>query len=139
MSVLKAQFTNSTLITFIIFLALKLLMAKKCKKQFEKTGTNTYKCPQCTTEYGECDFSYVLKMNLQDDIGELLKEIAFEGPANTLLGVGDFLLLLVEPNVANDVLDKVVNCQFLIQLSITMKHFFGQVLQSIVITTFKAI
>lgn len=119
----------------------QLVDGKKCKKKVEKIGTNSYKCHRCPSECGECDFSYVLKMNIQDVIGELLKETTFEGPANTLGGVGvkDLLLLLVEPDVAHDVLDNVVNCQFLIQFSITMKCLFGKDLQSIVITVFKSI
>lgn len=76
---------------------------------------NTFQYPKCLDEFNECDFNYVLKMNIQDDIGELGKFLAFEGPANALLGVTtkDLQLLLTEPDVAQDIFVKVINYEFL--------------------------
>ncbi|XP_057840438.1 replication protein A 70 kDa DNA-binding subunit A-like [Cryptomeria japonica] len=112
---------------------------KKCKKKVVQSSPNTFQCPKCSTDLSECDFSYMLKMDLQDETGELLKVTAFEGPSNTLLGVPakDFQLLLAEPNAVEPILSNVIDCKFFFDLNIKMVPFAGQETQSIVITAIK--
>jgi len=52
---------------------------KKCKKKVVKIVSDDFHYPKCCANFLECDYNYVLKMDLEDDTGELLKVTAFEG------------------------------------------------------------
>lgn len=59
---------------------------KKCKKKVIQTSPNTFRCPKCSIDIFECDFCYLLKIDLQDETGELIKVTKFEGPTNAFVG-----------------------------------------------------
>ncbi|XP_059073512.1 replication protein A 70 kDa DNA-binding subunit E-like [Cryptomeria japonica] len=133
----KATITKLHLDNFYYLSCPQVVNKKKCKKKVVQSSPNTFQCPKCSTDLSECDFSYMLKMDLQDETGELLKVTAFEGPSNTLLGVPaeDFQLLLAEPNAVEP--SNVIDCKFFFDLNIKMVPFAGQETQSIVITAIK--
>ncbi|XP_059071827.1 replication protein A 70 kDa DNA-binding subunit E-like [Cryptomeria japonica] len=135
----KATITKFHLDNFYYLSCPQVVDKKKCKKKVVQSSANTFQCPKCSTDLSECDFSYMLKMDLQDETGELLKVTAFEGPSNTLSGVGaeDFQLLLAKPDAVEPILSNVIDCQFLFDLNIKMVPFDGHETQSIVITAIK--
>ena len=49
----------------------------KCKKKVIKKVPNDFRCPQYCVDILECHFNYKLKMDLEDDIGKLVKVVVF--------------------------------------------------------------
>lgn len=138
---IKASISKLHLDNFYYLSCPLLVNNKKCKKKVLQTSPTTFRCPKCSTDLLECDFSYVLKMDLKDASGELLQVTAFEGPANSIMGVfaEDFQLLIAEHETAKDILDHIVGSQLFFDLTIKMIPFDGQKMQSIVITAIKLI
>ena len=56
------------------------------KKNSHKVG-NIWHCGKCDGEFLECDYRYILKVDLEDIIGHLHGVVAFNDVANQLMGI----------------------------------------------------
>ena len=74
-----------------------------------RTTTNNWHCPKCNVDIYECDCKYLLKIDLQDHIEELLSFVSFEDVASTIIGINakDVHLLLLEPNTIKEIISNI--------------------------------
>ena len=56
------------------------------KKIAEKVG-DIWHCGQCDGEFAECDYRYILKVELEDVTGYLHGVITFDDDTNQLMGI----------------------------------------------------
>ena len=62
-------------------------------------------CAKCDGEFLECDYRYILKVDLEDVTGYLHGVIAFDDAANQLMGISakDLCLLSTETTSLNEI------------------------------------
>ena len=96
------------------------------KKNSHKFG-NIWHCGKCDGDFLECDYRYILKVDLEYITGHLHGVVAFNDGANQLMGISakDLCLLSTEATSIVEISQKICNKQFLLTLSVRTKSFCG--------------
>ena len=84
-------------------------------------------CNKCDGDFPECDYRYVLKLEMHDHTGLLQNVTAFNDAATKLLGITakDLFLLSAEPIAIHEICSKVSCRHFLFTLSVKTDCFNG--------------
>ena len=87
------------------------------EKNSHKVG-NIWYCGKCDGEFLECDYQYMLKVDLEDITGHLHGVVDFDDAANQLMGISmkDLCLLSTEAASIVEIGKKIYNKQFLLTL-----------------------
>ena len=101
------------------------IIGKQCMKKIIPTTTNIWHCPKCNVDIVDCDYRYLLKIDLQDHTGEILSSIAFEDVASSLMGITstDLHLMSLESDAIEEIVSKVQFTQHLFTLSAKQETF----------------
>ena len=85
----------------------------------DKVG-NSWHCGKCDGEFPECDYRYILKVDLEDVTGYLHGVIAFDDAANQLMGISAKYMFLLSTESASivEIVQRICNKQFLLTLSV---------------------
>ena len=90
----------------IHFLACPLFVdGIQCMKKESHKFSNIWDCAKCDGEFPECDYRYILKLDLQCVTGKLYGVIAFDDDANQLMRVAAkyLCLLMDEPTSLSEI------------------------------------
>ena len=76
-------------------------------------------------EVTDCDYRYLLKIDIQDHTGQFLSIVSFEDTASTILGVNakDFYLLSEDPDVIKEIVSKSLWTDHIFTLSVKTETF----------------
>ena len=96
------------------------------KKIAHKVG-DIWHCGRCDGEFLDCEYRYILKVDLEDVTGYLNGFIAFDDAANQLMGiyVKDLCLLSTEATSIVEIGQKICNKQLVLTLLVRTKTFCG--------------
>eukprot|EP00253_Pinus_taeda_P005195 PITA_05195 len=96
---LKGTITKIGMDSFYYISCQSLVGRKKCMKKLIPQNTGLWFCPKCNAKVRDCDYRYLLKIDIQDDTGELASTVAFEDAGSSILGnnAKDFYLLSSDP------------------------------------------
>ena len=99
----------------------------QCMKNISHKVGNIWHCGKCDREFLECDYRYILKVDLEDIIGHLHGVIGFDDVANQLMGISakDLCLLSTEATSIVEISQKICNKQFLLTLSVRAETLCG--------------
>ena len=92
----------------------------QCMKNIADKVGDIWNCGKCDGEFPECDYRYILKVNLEYVTGYLHGVIAFDDPANQLMGISakDQCLLSTESTSIVEIVQRICKKQLLITLSV---------------------
>lgn len=110
------------------FLAFPLnIYGTQCMKKAIQQSDNMWHCTKCKSTFLECDYHYVIRLQLHDHTGNLENYVAFDDDATELLGISakDLHLLSSEPKTIHNIIVKVKCCHFLFIVSIRTDTFNG--------------
>ena len=73
----------------------------------------------------ECDYRYILKVDLEDVTGSIHGVIAFDDDANQLMGISakDMCLLSTETTSLDEIVQRICNKKLLLTLSVKTETF----------------
>ena len=96
------------------------------KKIGQKVG-DIWCCAKCDVEFLECDYRYILKVNLEDVTGSIHGVIAFDDVANQLMGIStkDLCLLSTETTSLDEIVQRICNKKLVLTLSVKTETFYG--------------
>ena len=96
------------------------------KKIVEKVGDICH-CGKCDGEFAECDYQYILKVDLEDVTGNIHGVITFDDVSNQLMGIStkDLCLLATESTSIAEIVQRICKKQLLLTLSIRTETFSG--------------
>ena len=96
------------------------------KKNSDKFG-NIWHCGKCDGEFLECDYQYILKVELEYVTRYLHGVIAFDDATNQLMGISskDTCLLSTESTSIVEIVQRICNKQLLLTLSVRTGTFYG--------------
>ena len=82
-------------------------------------------CGKCDGEFLECDYRYILKVELKDVTGNLHGVITFDDAANQLMGISakDLCLLTTESTSIAEIVQRIYKKQLLLTISIRTETF----------------
>ena len=82
-------------------------------------------CPKCNTEVTDCDYKYILKIDIEDHTGELASTVAFEDMGSTILGINakDFYLLSSNLDLIREIVSKALWMDHTFTLSVKTETF----------------
>ena len=89
------------------------------KKIAEKVG-DIWHCGKCDGEFAECDYRYILKVDLEDVTGNIHGVIAFDDFANQLMGISAkyLCLLATESTSIAEIVQRICKKQLILTLLI---------------------
>ena len=92
----------------------------------DKVG-DIWHCGKCDGEFPECDYRYILKVELEDGTVYLHGVIAFDDVANQLMGIStkDQCLLSSESTSIVEIVKRICKKQLLLTLSVRIETFYG--------------
>ena len=95
------------------------------KKIGQKVG-DIWCCAKCDVEFLECDYRYILKVDLEDVTGSIHGVIAFDDAANQLMGISAkyICLLSTETTSLDEIVQRIYNKKLLLSLSIKIETFY---------------
>ncbi|KAK4396864.1 Replication protein A DNA-binding subunit A [Sesamum angolense] len=113
---------------------------RQCNKKVTKSGNSRWLCDRCTQEFEECDYRYLLQVQVQDHTG-LTWVTAFQETGEEILGCSAKDLYLLKYETENDVkfTEIIRNClftEFLLRLKIKEEIYGDE--QRVKITVVKA-
>ena len=81
---------------------------------------------KCDGEFAECDYRYILKVDLEDVTGNLHGVITFDDAANQLMGIlAKYLFLLASESTSiAEIVQRIYKKQLLLTLSIRIETFY---------------
>ena len=84
-------------------------------------------CGKCDGEVVECDYRYILKVDLKDVTGNIHGVIAFDDAASQLMGISakDLCLLSTELASIVEIVQRIYKKQLLLIVSVRTKTFCG--------------
>ncbi|KAL0410436.1 UNVERIFIED_CONTAM: Replication protein A DNA-binding subunit A [Sesamum latifolium] len=113
---------------------------RQCNKKVTKSGNSRWLCDRCNQEFEECDYRYLLQVQVQDHTG-LTWVTAFQETGEEILGCSAKDLYLLKYEAENDVkfTETIRNClftEFLLRLKIKEEIYGDE--QRVKITVVKA-
>ncbi|KAK4415741.1 Replication protein A DNA-binding subunit A [Sesamum alatum] len=113
---------------------------RQCNKKVTKSGNSRWLCDRCNQEFEECDYRYLLQVQVQDHTG-LTWVTAFQETGEEILGCPAKDLYLLNYEAENDVkfIEIIRNClftEFLLRLKIKEEIYGDE--QRVKITVVKA-
>ncbi|KAL0308443.1 UNVERIFIED_CONTAM: Replication protein A DNA-binding subunit A [Sesamum radiatum] len=113
---------------------------RQCNKKVTKSGNSRWLCDRCNQEFEECDYRYLLQVQVQDHTG-LTWVTAFQETGEEILGCSAKDLYLLKYETENDVkfTEIIRNClftEFLLRLKIKEEIYGDE--QRVKITVVKA-
>ena len=89
------------------------------KKIADKVG-DIWHCGKCDGDFVECDYRYILKVDLEDITGNIHGVIDFDDDAKQLMGISskDPCLLATESTSIAEIVQRICKKQLLLTLSI---------------------
>ena len=122
-----ATITNVDMNEFHLLACPLFVDSIQCMKKNSHKVDNIWHCGKCDGEFLECDYQYILKVDLEDITGHLHGFIYFDDAANQIMGiyVKDICLLLTEATSIVEIAQKIYNKQFLFTLSVRIETFCG--------------
>ena len=80
---------------------------------------------KCDREFPECDYRYILKVDLKDVTGNIHGVISFDDAANQLMGISakDLCLISTELTLISEIVNRICKKQLLLTLSIRTDTF----------------
>ena len=96
------------------------------KKIVNKVG-DIWHCGKCDGEFIECDYRYILKVDLEDLTRNIHGVIAFDNVANQLMGISAkyMCLLATESTSIVEIVQRICKKQLLLTLSVRTEMFCG--------------
>ena len=110
------------------FLACPLFVDEiQCMKNIAQKVGDIWHCAKCDGEFLECDYRYILKVDLEDVTGSIHGVIAFDDAANQLMGISakDLCLLSTETTSLDEIVQRICNKKLLLTMSIKTETFCG--------------
>ena len=122
---LKGTITKIGMDSFYYISFPSLIGGKKCMKKLIPQNTGMWFCPKCNAEVRDCDYRYLLKIDIQDHTGELASTVAFEDAGSTILGnnAKDFYLLSSDPELIKEIVSRALWTDHIFTLSVKTKTF----------------
>ena len=80
----------SEMLTWMTFISLHVLFffyGIQCMKKITEKVEDICHCGKCDGEFAECDYWYILKVDLEDVTGNIHGVITFDDDANQLMGI----------------------------------------------------
>ena len=92
----------------------------QCIKNIAEKVGDIWHCGKCDGDFFECDYWYILKVDLEDITGYLHGVRYFDDAANQLMGISTRDLCLLSTDVASivEIVQKICNKQLVLTLSI---------------------
>ena len=122
---LEATITNVNIDDFY-FLAYPLFVdGIQCMKKIAQKVGDIWHCAKCDGEFLECDYRYILKVDLEDVTGSIHGVIAFDDAANQRMGISakDLCLLSTETTSLDEIVQRICNKKLLLTLSVRTETF----------------
>ena len=96
------------------------------KKIAQKVG-DIWHCAKCDGEFLECDYRYILKVDLEDVTRSIHGVIAFDDAANQLMGIfAKYMCLLsTETTLLDEIVHRICNKKILLTMSVKTETFCG--------------
>ena len=96
------------------------------EKYFPQSWKHLAYC-KCDGDYLECDYRYILKVDLEDITGQLHGVTTFDDAAKKLMGISAkyLCLLSTEPKSIVEIAQKIYNKQFIFTLSVRIETLCG--------------
>eukprot|EP00253_Pinus_taeda_P024392 PITA_24392 len=122
---LKGTITKIGMDSFYYISCPSLVGRKKCMKKLIPQNTGLWLCPKCNAEVRDCDYRYLLKIDIQDHTGELASTVAFEDEGSTILGnnAKDFYLLSSDPELIKEIVSRALWTDHIFTLSVKIETF----------------
>jgi len=122
---LKGTITKIGMDSFYYISFLSIIGGKKCLKKLIPKNTGMWFRPKCNTEVSDCDYRYLLKIDIQDHTSELASTIAFKYAGSTILGNNskDFYLLSSNPELVKEIISKALWIDHIFTLSVKTETF----------------
>ncbi|KZV31988.1 replication protein A 70 kDa DNA-binding subunit A-like [Dorcoceras hygrometricum] len=113
---------------------------RQCNKKVTKSGNSRWLCDRCNQEFEECDYRYLLQVQVQDHTG-LTWVMAFQEAAEEILGCSAKELYMMKYEIEDELkfLEIIRNClftEFLLKLKIKEEIYGDE--QKVKITVVKA-
>ncbi|GER56932.1 replication protein A 70 kDa DNA-binding subunit A [Striga asiatica] len=117
-----------------------LIGDRQCSKKVTKSGNSVWVCERCNQEFEECDYRYLLQVQVQDHTG-LMWVTAFQETGEEILGCSAKELHMLKNEAQDDVrfAEIVRNClfsEFMLRLKIKEEMYGDE--QKVKITVVKA-
>ena len=92
----------------------------QCMKKIANKVGDIWHCGKCDGEFPECDYRYILKVNLEYVAGYFHGVIDFDDAANQLIGISakDLCLLSTESTSIVEIFHRICKKQLLLILSV---------------------
>ena len=110
------------------FLAFPLFVdGIQCMKKIAEKVGYIWHCGQCDGVFVECDYRYILKVDLKYLTRNLHGVIAFDDAAKQLMGIlaKDLCLLATESTSIAEIVQRICEKQLLLTLSIRIETIYG--------------
>ncbi|KAL6558226.1 Replication protein A 70 kDa DNA-binding subunit A [Orobanche minor] len=113
---------------------------RQCSKKVTKSGNSSWMCDRCNQEFEECDYRYLLQVQIQDHSG-LTWVTAFQETGEEILGCSAKELYMLKHEAQDDIrfLEIIRNClfmEFLLKLKIKEEIYGDE--QKVKITVVRA-
>ena len=107
----------------------------QCMKNIAQKVGDIWHCAKCDGEFLECDYRYILKVDLEDVTRSIHGVIAFDDVANQLRGISakDLCLLSTETTSLDEIVQRIYNKKLLLTLPVKTETFYGVARQKFVI------
>ena len=124
---LEATITNVNMDEFHFLTCPLFVNGIQCMKTIADKVGDIWHCGKCDVEFPECDYRYILKVDLEDVTGYLHGVISFDDDANQLMGIStkDLCLLSTEAASIVEIVQRIFNKQLLLTLSIRTETLCG--------------
>ena len=107
----------------------------QCMKNIADKVGDIWHCGKCDGDFAECDYRYILKVDLEDLTGNIHGVIAFDNATNQLMGISAkyLCLLATESTSIAEIVQRICKKQLLLTLSIRTETLFGNARLKVVI------
>eukprot|EP00253_Pinus_taeda_P012080 PITA_12080 len=122
---LNDKITKIGMDSFYYISCSSLVGGKKCMKKLIPQNTGMWFCPKCNAEVRDCDYRYLLKIDIQDHTGELASTVTFKDAGSTILGnnAKDFYLLSSDPKLIKEIVSRALWTDHIFTLSVKTETF----------------
>ena len=124
---LEATITNVNMDDFYFHACPLFVDGIQCMKKIAQKVGDIWHCAKCDGEFLECDYRYILQVDLEDVTRSIHGVIAFDDAGNQLMGISakDLCFLSTETTSLDEIVQRIYNKKLLLTLSVKTYIFYG--------------